>query len=237
MRSITFCGLPQHHLCEAQHRFVSAWISNDVLALLEMMLTFGQMMLCPADTNEKIQVFRLVFFGAGSGTLNKRAPFFLHFAALFPSFPLMSSPSVCLRKLGKTSYNPFSFFFFALFRDCSAGSAFSTAAKRKASQVTFTAGQIEQALSTKPSSLLRKRWPLKHLRCSRVLRTPLPQNKSASQVTCAFVLVPAAGLEPARYCYQRILSPSRLPFHHAGLYWPCILYHKTFKKVNSLLKI
>ena len=26
---------------------------NDVLALLEMMLTFGQMMLCPADTNEK----------------------------------------------------------------------------------------------------------------------------------------------------------------------------------------
>ena len=27
---------------------------NDVLALLEMMLTFGQMMLCPADTNEKI---------------------------------------------------------------------------------------------------------------------------------------------------------------------------------------
>ena len=24
-------------------------------------------------------------------------------------------------------------------------------------------------------------------------------------------LVPAAGVEPARYCYQRILSPSRLP--------------------------
>ena len=112
-------------------------MSNDVLALLEMMLTFGQMMLCPADTNEKIQVFRLAFlFGAGSGTLNKRAPFFLHFAALFPSFPLMSSPSVCLRKLGKSSYNPFSFFFFATFQDCSAGSAFSTAAKRKASPLT-----------------------------------------------------------------------------------------------------
>jgi hypothetical protein len=29
-------------------------------------------------------------------------------------------------------------------------------------------------------------------------------------------LVPLAGLEPARYCYQRILSPQRLPFRHKG---------------------
>ena len=29
-------------------------VDNDVLALLEMMLTFGQMMLCPQYTNEKI---------------------------------------------------------------------------------------------------------------------------------------------------------------------------------------
>ena len=29
-------------------------------------------------------------------------------------------------------------------------------------------------------------------------------------------VVPEAGLEPARYCYQRILSPLCLPFHHSG---------------------
>ena len=29
-------------------------------------------------------------------------------------------------------------------------------------------------------------------------------------------LVPVVGLEPTRYRYQRILSPSRLPFHHTG---------------------
>ena len=28
---------------------------------------------------------------------------------------------------------------------------------------------------------------------------------------CIDIMVPVAGLEPARYCYQRILSPSRLP--------------------------
>lgn len=31
------------------------------------------------------------------------------------------------------------------------------------------------------------------------------------------VLVPEAGLEPARYFYPRILSPVRLPFRHSGL--------------------
>ena len=41
-------------------------------------------------------------------------------------------------------------------------------------------------------------------------------------------LVPVAGLEPARYRYQRILSPSRLPIppHRRTV----ILYHKTFQK-------
>ena len=29
-------------------------------------------------------------------------------------------------------------------------------------------------------------------------------------------MVPKVGLEPTRYRYQRILSPSRLPFHHFG---------------------
>ena len=47
-------------------------MSNDVLALLEMMLTFGQMMLCPADTNEKIQVFRLGFFWHTMADSNRR---------------------------------------------------------------------------------------------------------------------------------------------------------------------
>ena len=46
--------------------FICAAGGNDVLALLEMMLRAStQMMLCPADTNEKIQVFRLGFFGRG----------------------------------------------------------------------------------------------------------------------------------------------------------------------------
>ena len=31
-------------------------------------------------------------------------------------------------------------------------------------------------------------------------------------------MVPMAGLEPARYHYQRILSPPRLPFHHTGIF-------------------
>ena len=30
-------------------------------------------------------------------------------------------------------------------------------------------------------------------------------------------MVPRKGLEPLRYYYQRILSPSRLPFRHLGL--------------------
>ena len=37
-------------------------------------------------------------------------------------------------------------------------------------------------------------------------------------------MVPKAGLEPARYRYQRILSPSRLPFHHFGMSKSIITY-------------
>ncbi len=42
------------------------------------------------------------------------------------------------------------------------------------------------------------------------------------------LLVPVVGLEPTRYCYQRILSPSRLPIppHRRAL----ILYHKSERK-------
>ena len=31
-------------------------------------------------------------------------------------------------------------------------------------------------------------------------------------------MVPVVGLEPIRCCHQRILNPSRLPFHHTGVY-------------------
>ena len=33
-----------------------------------------------------------------------------------------------------------------------------------------------------------------------------------------FKLVPVAGLEPARGCPHRILSATRLPFHHTGFF-------------------
>ncbi len=36
-------------------------------------------------------------------------------------------------------------------------------------------------------------------------------HKNNAPRGCVIFLVPAAGVEPARYCYQRILSPSRLP--------------------------
>ena len=48
----------------------------------------------------------------------------------------------------------------------------------------------------------------------------LPLNGSCSNpfqpLNKKMVLV--VGLEPTRYRYQRILSPSRLPFHHTSIY-------------------
>ena len=32
----------------------------------------------------------------------------------------------------------------------------------------------------------------------------------------AFFFMPVVGLEPTRHCWQRILSPHRLPFRHTG---------------------
>lgn len=43
------------------------------------------------------------------------------------------------------------------------------------------------------------------------------KNKKHPEGCFAFI-VPRAGLEPARYCYQGILSPSCLPFHHQGIW-------------------
>ena len=59
--------------------------------------------------------------------------------------------------------------------------------------------------------------PQRHIWCARWDLNPhaeahAPQTcLSAYSSTRAYVMVPLAGLEPARYCYQRILSPLRLP--------------------------
>jgi hypothetical protein len=37
------------------------------------------------------------------------------------------------------------------------------------------------------------------------------------QIVKAFLLVPEAGLEPARCCHRQILSLVRLPFRHSGI--------------------
>ena len=42
------------------------------------------------------------------------------------------------------------------------------------------------------------------------------KSRSKRYIACSDV-VPVVGLEPTRYRYQRILSPSRLPFHHYGI--------------------
>ena len=36
------------------------------------------------------------------------------------------------------------------------------------------------------------------------------------QISTSIPMVPVVGLEPTRCRHQRILSPSRLPFHHTG---------------------
>ena len=57
------------------------------------------------------------------------------------------------------------------------------------------------------------------------LRFPRPHHRKEM-----FCLVPRAGLEPARPCGLRILSPLRLPFHHRGnlLLYRSKLYRMSF---------
>ena len=50
-----------------------------------------------------------------------------------------------------------------------------------------------------------------------VPRSGTPSPKQMSRFCGSFVLVPVAGLEPARHCWRWILSPLRLPFHHTGI--------------------
>ena len=47
--------------------------------------------------------------------------------------------------------------------------------------------------------------------CFPRLRVPFDLTKHRGTQRVPLCLVPVVGLEPTRYCYQRILSPSRLP--------------------------
>ena len=63
-RSVT--SLRSTSFARSATSFCVRFADNDVLALLEMMLTFGQVMLCPADTNEKILKASLSGFFGGA---------------------------------------------------------------------------------------------------------------------------------------------------------------------------
>ena len=47
--------------------------------------------------------------------------------------------------------------------------------------------------------------------------SPDPMAKRKEGTSPSLLLVPVVGLEPTRCRHQRILSPSRLPFHHTGV--------------------
>ena len=61
------CNLLQHHLCEAQPRSFVPKMNNDVLASLEMMLTFGQMMLFLSAQMKKSNSYELDFLAGAQG--------------------------------------------------------------------------------------------------------------------------------------------------------------------------
>ncbi len=66
--------------------------------------------------------------------------------------------------------------------------------------------------------LLEKHTPFSGIKGKLKGKPPFCATKSPSNTCCSRGLrfVPKAGLEPARYRYQRILNPPRLPFHHSG---------------------
>ena len=63
------------------------------------------------------------------------------------------------------------------------------------------------------------------------------QQKNRS-LKAAALLVPVVGLEPTRCRHQRILSPSRLPFHHTGkrLLYYILSFLKFQESILSLTK-
>ena len=54
-----------------------------------------------------------------------------------------------------------------------------------------------------------------------------PTAKTPQSIRTAGFLVPVVGLEPTPCRQERILSPSRLPFHHAGL---CDMHAKHYTR-------
>ena len=55
----------------------------------------------------------------------------------------------------------------------------------------------------------------------------LERKGKATKTIVLVALVPKVGLEPTRYHYQRILSPSRLPFHHFGGSLTKLIYYNS----------
>ena len=62
-------------------------------------------------------------------------------------------------------------------------------------------------------------------------KNTLKKQKKTDKVyqSFSFIMVPEAGLEPARTHVQWILSPSRLPFHHSGRLINCIMQELIFQ--------
>ena len=58
-------------------------------------------------------------------------------------------------------------------------------------------------------------------------QVPPDKKKPGTAFAVPVFMVPKVGLEPTRYHYQRILSPSRLPFHHFG--FRKLYYYTAFK--------
>ena len=56
--------------------------------------------------------------------------------------------------------------------------------------------------------------------------SPDPMAKRKEGTSPSLLLVPVVGLEPTRCRHQRILSPSRLPFHHTGVSLSSIYHSK-----------
>ena len=70
-----------------------------------------------------------------------------------------------------------------------------------------------QDLETRFPDMFDPKSPTQHVGSDLTAKT---KGKGCATSNAHPFMVPKVGLEPTRYRYQRILSPSRLPFHHAG---------------------
>ncbi len=64
---------------------------------------------------------------------------------------------------------------------------------------------------------------------------PPTQQERGLLLKSSFLLVPVVGVEPTRYRYQRILSPSRLPIPSYRRNYPIII-SRCFSKIKCFLK-